>query len=518
MDPLEFSAAARSGNVARLYDETAETHGNRIAIEMGGETYTHERLAERSARFAGGLRALGLTAGDRVALFAPNSVEYVVAALGALKAGTPFTPMNHQFKPREIRYQIRDGDVAAVVTHRSLRDRVERAVASLDRDPVVITVDADPAAEDVAFEDVSGEPFVAERGDDDVAMQPYTSGTTGNPKGVLLTHRNLRAQSFMGFERTDLPAEEERFLSVLPLAHIAGFVNRTWQPLVRGGSVYLRDPEKWDPEAAMATIEDEQITKFGAVTAMYVDLVNHESFGDYDLSSLEEAMEGGTKMPTAVQRRFEAVADVDLFEAYGLTETGGGTHVGFGATFGPKHGTVGQPMRATDCKIVDETGTEVPSGETGELLVRGPHVMAGYYDRPEATEAAFTDDGYFRTGDVARRDEDNYYEIVDRKSNVIVTAGYNVYPKEVEEVLHEHPGVRDAAVVGVPDERRNETVKAYIIPDGATDVTAEELRRFCLDELAAYKHPREVEFVQRLPRTHSGKVKKFELVGEMAGD
>jgi long-chain acyl-CoA synthetase len=323
----------------------------------------------------------------------------------------------------------------------------------------------------------------------------------------------------MGFERTNLDAEDERFLSVLPLSHIAGFVNRTWQPLVRGGSVFLRDSEEWNPEAALTTIEEQSITKFGGVTAMYVDLVNHESFADFDLSSLEEAMEGGTKMPPAVQQRFEEVTGVELFEAYGLTETGGGTHVGFDATFGPKHGTVGQPLRATDCKIVDETGKEVSTGVAGELLVRGPHVTSGYCGLPAETEAAFTDDGYFRTGDVARRDEDNYYEIVDRKSNVIVTAGYNVYPKEVEGVIHEHPGVRDTAVVGVPDERRNETVKAYVISAADATPSKADIRRHCLDELAAYKHPREVEFVEKLPRTHSGKIKKFQLIdNEMVSD
>ena len=523
----------RSDNVVALHDRTAGVHPERVAIDAPDATLTHAELRDRSATVAGGLLEMGLEPGDRIGLYAPNSAAYVIAALAALKAGTPLVPLNPQFRSREVAYRLADADAAGLIVHRNLLDRAADAIREAGIDPEVIVDDADhdisgdthggaaadggltevPAqvADPVAFGTIEGEPYRIDCEPDDVALQPYTSGTTGEPKGVLLTHRNLRSQSLIGFERTELDADEERFLSWLPLSHIAGFVNRTWQPLIRGATVYLRDPGAWDAGEAMTLIESERITKFGAVTAMYVDLINHDSFGEHDLSSLQEAMEGGDTMPTAVQRRFEEATGVELFEAYGLTETGGGTHVGFGSTFGPRRGTIGQPLRATDCKIVDEDGREVQTGEPGELLVRGPHVMAGYHGRPEETEAAFTREGYFRTGDVARRDEDNYYEIVDRKSDMIVTAGYNVYPAEVEEVLHEHPGVRDVAVVGVPDERRNTTVKAYVVPDTERRPTEQELRDHCLDELAPYKHPRTVEFVETLPRTTSGKVQRFRL-------
>ncbi|GKZ13664.1 AMP-binding protein [Haladaptatus sp. T7] len=520
MEADSFSVAARSGNVARLYDETAECHAEKLALETDGKRYTHAELRDRSARFAGGLQALGLRPGDRIALFLPNCPEFVIAALGALKAGTPFVPMNPQYRTREVAYRLDDSDATAVVVDESLRETAADAIRGVETDPVVIGrgdwdgEDGDGIADaDRMFADVDGEPVLAERTDGDVAMQPYTSGTTGTPKGVLLTHRNLRAQSFMGFERTALDADEERFLSVLPLSHIAGFVNRTWQPLVRGASVFLRDSESWDPEAAMATIESKRITKFGAVAAMYVDIVEHDSFGEYDLSSLAESMEGGATMPTPVQETFENGVGVELFEAYGLTETGGGTHAGINATFGPRPGTIGQPFRATDCAVVDEDGETVSPGEAGELLVRGPHVMKGYHERPEATDAAFTDDGYFKTGDIVRRDEDNYYEVLGRKSDVIVTAGYNVYPGEVEEVLYDHPDVAEAAVVGKHDDRRGETVAAYVVPATGVSPNADRLREYCLETMAAYKHPREIEFVRTLPRTTSGKVQRFELGG-----
>jgi long-chain acyl-CoA synthetase len=516
-----FSVAARTGNVARLYDETAERHAEKLALETDGERYTHAELRDRSARFAGGLRARGFRPGDRIALFLPNCPEFVIAALGALKVGMPFVPMNPQYRTREVSYRLEDSDAKAAVVDESLRDIAFDAIRRIETDPLVIERGAagegsEDEAEggDTRFEEVDDEPFVAERVDDDVAMQPYTSGTTGRPKGVLLTHRNLRAQSFMGFERTSLDADDERFLSVLPLSHIAGFVNRTWQPLVRGASVFLRDSESWDPEEAMATIESERITKFGAVAAMYVDIVEHQSFGEYDLSSLAESMEGGATMPTPVQETFEDGVGVELFEAYGLTETGGGTHAGINATFGPRPGTIGQPFRATDCLVVDEDGEEVSPGEAGELLVRGPHVMAGYHERPEATEKAFTDGGYFKTGDIVRRDEDNYYEVLGRKSDLIVTAGYNVYPQEVEEVLYDHPDVSEAAVVGKLDDRRGETIVAYVVPTTGVTPDAARLREHCLEAMAAYKHPREIEFVGTLPRTTSGKVQRFELGGQ----
>jgi long-chain acyl-CoA synthetase len=353
--------------------------------------------------------------------------------------------------------------------------------------------------------------------DDDVAILPYTSGTTGQPKGVQLTHRNFRAQmaSTMASSTNDLDAEEVRSLVWLPLYHITGFTHTAFQPLIAGGAVYMRNPINWDADDAMALIEEEGITHYVGVTAMYVDMVESENFGDYDLTSLVSAGEGGAKMAVAVQEAFEEETGVDISEGYGLTETNGATHAQTGSTYGLRHGTIGQPLRHTDCRIVDEAGEEVPPGEEGELLVRGPQVMKGYHNMPEKTEQAFTEDGFFRTGDVARRDEDNYYEIVDRKKHVIVSAGYNIYPSEVEGLINEHEAVAESAVVGIPDDRRNEVPKAFVVlargVEAGTDITEEEIKQFVLDEIAEYKHPREVEFVDELPRTASGKIKKYEL-------
>jgi long-chain acyl-CoA synthetase len=501
-------------NVGALHDVTVEEYGDRPAITMGDRTMTHAELSERAASFAGGLAERGIEPDDRVLVYLPNCPEFVVALFGALKAGAPFSPANPQYQSRELAHQLTDSGAAAIVTHEALRDTVAETLAETGLDPLVITVGGGDE-DDVPFDAVDGEPLCVERDTDDVATQLYTSGTTGEPKGVLSTHGNLRAQAFSGLDTDEEDPDDQRTLVFLPLYHTTGVYHCTWQPLIKGGQMFLRDPANWDAGDAMAAMEEHEITSFNGVTAMFVDMVNHESFGEYDLSSLDSVGEGGAKMSVTVQEEFESVADVDMYEGYGLTETSGATHAGHESTFGPRLGSIGQPFRMTDCKIVDDEGEEVETGEEGELLIRGPHVMKAYHELPEKTEQAFDDLGYFRTGDLARRDGDNYYEIVDRAKDVIVTSGYNVYPSEVEDMLRDHEAVTDVAVIGVPDERRNEVPKAFVVTAAdvvpGSDVTAEEITEFALDNLAAYKHPREVEFIDELPRTASGKVRKIEL-------
>jgi len=517
----DLADEAMRGNVAKLFDETARHHGDSLAVEASGHETTHAELRAASEAFAGGLRDRGFGPGDRLLLYLPNCPQYLVASLGAFRAGVVVSPVNPQYKIRELSYQLEDTDADIVLTHPAFRGVVTETLAGTGRDPLVVSVgdEGERGPDDVAFEAIRGEPHTVEREPDDVALLPYTSGTTGRPKGVKLTHRNFAAQllSYLSSRSDDVEDTEVKSLLYLPLYHITGFTHVAMQPLVRGGALYLRNPTNWDARTAMRTVEEEGITHFVGVTAMYVDMVESESFGDHDLSSLVSASEGGAKMSVAVQKRFEAVAGVDMAEGYGLTETNGATHSQQGSAFGLRHGTIGQPLRHTECRVVDESGEEVPMGEEGELLVRGPQVMKGYHGMPEATEAAFTESGFFRTGDVARRDEDNYYEIVDRKKHVIVTAGYNVYPSEVEELLREHEAVADAAVIGVADERRNEVPVAYVVPASGAEPgedLAEEIRAFCLESIAEYKHPREVTFVEELPRTASGKIQKYKLEAE----
>ena len=516
MELEDLGPSARDGNVAALFDETAEHHGDAVAVEHHGERTTHSQLSEKTAEFAGGLHELGVEPGDKMLVYLPNRPEYLVASLGALKAGVVVSPVNPQYKRRELSYQMKDSDASVVVTHPALRPIVSQACDETGMEPHVVTVDQRGEDDDTLFEEVHGEPTLLERDGSDVALLPYTSGTTGRPKGVRLTHDNFRAHMYSALAPPhDIESEEVRSLIWLPLYHITGFTHTACQPLVRGGGLYLRSAVQWDGDEAMNLIEEEGITHFVGVTAMYVDIVNSEEFGNRDLTSLEMAAEGGAKMSEAVQREFEETAGVDMTEGYGLTETAGATHSQSGSTFGLEHGTVGQPLRMFDAKILDEDGKEVPVGEEGELLVRGPSVMDGYHGMPEATDEAFTEDGYFRTGDIARRDGKNYYEIVDRKKHVIVSAGYNIYPSEVEELLAEHDNVAEAAVVGIEDERRNEVPIAYVVPapdvEPGEDLTADRIKEYSLERIAEYKHPREVRFVEELPRTTSGKIRKFKL-------
>jgi len=518
MEISDLPEDVREGNVAQIHDATADIVGDRPALETPERTVTHEELRDRSAAFAGGLRELGIEKGERVLVYLINGPEFLVTALGCFKAGVPFSPVNPQYKSRELSYQLRDTDAQAIVTRPELRENVTDTLEEVDRDPAVITTGdpEDVPDDDIHFDDVDGERTMIDIADDDVAMQPYTSGTTGQPKGVLLTHENVRAQSLYAFASSESRDPEDiRSLLYLPLYHITGFMHTTWQPLLLGGTVYLRNPLTWDAETCMRTIEEEEITGFVGVTAMFVDMVEHEEFGEYDLTSLDSVGEGGAKMSVAVQERFEAETGVDMAEGYGLTETCGATHSSGNSSHGIEHGKVGQPLRFTDCKIVDEDGEEVQPGEEGEIIVRGPHVMKGYHGMSEATEEVFTERGYFRTGDIGKRDRNNYYEIVDRKKHMIVSAGYNIYPSEVEEFLFEHDAVSEAAVVGIPDERRNESPVAFIVTApgsvGGEDVTAEEIQEYCLESMAEYKHPREVHFVDELPRTTSGKIQKFKL-------
>lgn len=517
LDITDFGDAVEGGNVARLYDTTAEHRGTAPALESHGSVVDHAEFRAATTAFAGGLHDLDVETGDPVLLYLPNCPQYLIASVGCFRAGTPVSPVNPQYRARELTHQLTDTGATAVVTHSALREHLDPALDEIDTDPVAITVGDEVPDGDVPFDDVRGEPTTVSVDGDAVASLPYTSGTTGTPKGVRLTHDNIRAQLLTTVaSRTDeLTPDEVNSLVWLPLYHITGFVHTALQPLLRGGTLYIRSAANWDAEAAMSLIETEGISEFVGVTAMYADMVDSDAFGEYDLTSLVQAAEGGAKLTPAVQEAFEGTADVAVFEGYGLTETTGATHSQLGSTFGPKHGTVGQPLRHTDCRIVDGSDEDVAPGETGELLVRGPEVMAGYHGLPEATDEAFTDNGFFRTGDIARRDDQGYYEIVDRKKHVIVTAGYNVYPSEVEDLLAEHEAVREAAVVGAPDERRNETVKAYVVPangDPETPgVTAEEIQEFSLERIAAYKHPREVEFIDELPRTASGKIQKYKL-------
>ena len=513
-------------NLTNCVANAAAKYGDSTAIHYESESTSYESLWDQIGRFAAGLTDQGIGVDDRVALYLPNVPEFVVAFYGTLRVGGTVVPMNPQYKSREVEYLLSDSDAKVVVTQSEL---VPQVTEVMDKTSVENVVSTNGSPKDT----VSYKKFVSNQSMDGVvsrnggtvAVQPYTSGTTGDPKGVLLTHSNLVANVCQAEEV--LPGgiqPTDKQFGILPLFHIYGM---TWLMNLSlfNGATYYPIPE-WEPAKAASLINDEDLTLFHAVPTMYNDLVNDPNSDIFDLSSLRACSVGGSSLPREVHLSFEDRHGVRIYDAYGLTETSPTTHAN--TSMKRRIGSIGQPVRGVKSMIVTDDFDQVPpvpegplddsetdlNDVTGEIVVSGPNVMKGYYDLPDATQKAFTEaDGtcWFHTGDIGYHDEEGYYYIVDREKYVIITGGYNVYPREVEELLYEHNAVTEAAVTGIPDSRRGETVKAFIVPSADSSPSEEEIRNYCLANLAAYKHPREVEFVDRLPRTATGKVKKYEL-------
>jgi long-chain acyl-CoA synthetase len=511
-------------NLLADIEETVGASPEATAIGFGGREIPYEEFWAQTGRFARALADAGVEPGDRVGVYLPNLPQFVVAFHGILRAGGIVVPMNPQYKSREIEHLLGDSGAVAVVALADLVPQVQEIREDTDVHTVVsVAGDAEGATGYDAFlADDTLE--TVDRADDDVACQPYTSGTTGTPKGVLLTHRNLSFEAEASPKIHDGIHADDKTLGVLPLFHIYGMTVTMLATFYEGGS-FWPTPE-WDAGEALELIESEGITILHGVPAMFNDMVHHEMAADYDLASVRFANAGGSSLPLEVMRQFEELFEPDLMEGYGLTETAPVTHANRPDDRRP--GSIGKPLPGVDSTVVDHDFEEVAPVErgpvddetalddvVGEIVISGPNVMKQYYNRPEANEEAFThdEDGkrWFHTGDLGYYDADGFFFIVDREKHMIVTGGYNVYPREVEELLFEHPDVADAAVVGVPDERRGETVTAFVVRDAGADVTAEEIQEYCLNNLAEYKYPREVHFVDELPRTTTGKVQKFEL-------
>ncbi len=511
-------------NLAREIEATKHTQPDATAVAFDGTTISYETLWEQTGAFASGLAAAGVEPGDRVGLYLPNLPQFVTAFHGTLRAGGVVVPMNPQYKSREIQHLLEDSNATVVVTLADLVPLLNSAEADLEQ--IVTVGGASDTGE--SFESFLGDPDFAPvgRDDDDVACQPYTSGTTGQPKGVLLSHENLRSNAAVA---TTLAPDggltpDDRMLGVLPLFHIYGMTVTMNATLFAGGA-YWPLPS-WDVGQALDVVESAGISLFHGVPAMYNDIITTDADGNRELSSLRLCGVGGAGIPAEVLRQFERLYDATIYEGYGLTETSPVTHFN-SPSAGRRVGSIGKVLPDVTARVVDEAFGPVPpvaegpvddsrlDEVTGEIVVTGPNVTQGYHDRPAATESSFTHhDGrrWFHTGDIGYHDEDGFYYVVDREKHVIVTGGYNVYPREVEELLFEHEAIAEAAVVGIPDDRRGETVKAFVVP--TDDLTADEVREYCLDNLAEYKHPREVAFVEKLPRTTTGKVQKFELAEE----
>ncbi|HET9017509.1 MAG TPA: long-chain fatty acid--CoA ligase [Thermomicrobiaceae bacterium] len=510
-----------------LYQVLADTAARRpdqAAVRFAGTSLTYRELWGSALRFARVLADLGVGRGDRVALMLPNCPQYVIAYYGALRAGAIVVQVNPLYTPRELGYTLTNSGARTIVVADVLYPVVQATLPHAALDHVLVArlrgeATLGPGAR--SFEETlaaaSGEPPAVEVGAHDVAVLQYTGGTTGVSKGAMLTHYNLVANVLQcRAANPELPRDDEfRILGALPLFHVYGMTVVMNLCLACGGSMVLLP--RFELEPVMQTIRAFQPTLFPGVPTMYVAVNSYPDAEEYGVGSIRFCNSGGAPMPVEVMAAFERRFGAKVLEGYGLSETSPVTH-GNPAWGERRPGTVGLPVADTDCQIVDvETGTRVlPTGEPGEIRLRGPQVMAGYWDMPSETADALRD-GWLYTGDIGTMDADGYLTIVDRKKDLILASGFNVYPRDVEEVLYEHPAVLEAGVAGIPDPYRGETVKAYVVLRPGASATAADLEAFCRERLAAYKVPRLFEFRDELPKSAVGKVLRRVLVeGEQA--
>jgi long-chain acyl-CoA synthetase len=492
------------GNLADILTDTAERHGDRPALKLDDVTVTYEMLEEGSQRLAGLLREKGVEAGDRIGLMLPNVPYFSVVFYGALRLGAVVVPMNPLLKGREVSFYLEDPGAKVLFYWHDFEEPATEGAEQAGAEAIAVkpgefeklVADAEPWSE------------VAERDDDDTAVILYTSGTTGKPKGAELTHASLGRNAKICVEELAGTSEDDVLLGALPLFHVFG-LTCAMNASVRAGACLTLLP-RFDAGKALEIIPRDKVTVFLGVPTMYAGMLHDDNADDADTSSLRLCMSGGSAMPGEVMRGFEEKFDCKVLEGYGLSET---SPV---ASFNHpdrerKVGSIGTPISGVEMKVVDDDDNEVDQGEVGEIVIKGHNVMKGYWNRPDATEETVVD-GWFHTGDIAKVDEDGYFFIVDRKKELIIRGGYNVYPREIEEVLYEHPAVREAAVVGVPDDSLGEEVGAAVaLKKDAEDVDAAELRDFVKEQVAAYKYPRKVWFVDELPKGPTGKILKREI-------
>jgi long-chain acyl-CoA synthetase len=492
-----------SSNLAQLLTRTASEHGSRPALKLDDAVVTYEMLDAGAARVAGLLKARGLQPGDRVGIMLPNVPYFGLVYYGVLRAGGVVVPMNVLLKAREVEFYLADSGAKHVFAWHDFLTEAERGAADAGAEAIAVRpgefervlADAPADAEDVA------------RAGSDTAVILYTSGTTGTPKGAELTHANMLDNCRYGAVELIGVSERDVFLGALPLFHSFG-QTCCLNAAVRAGACLSLIP-RFDPTKALEIIVRDNVTLFDGVPTMYHAMLNHPDRERYDISGLRMCVSGGSAMPVEVLRGFEEAFGCIVLEGYGLSETSpvaSFNHPGRER----KPGSIGTPIEGVEMKVVDDDGNELPRGQVGEIVIRGHNVMKGYWNRDDATAQVLVD-GWLHTGDMATVDEDGYFFIVDRKKDMIIRGGYNVYPREIEEVLYEHPGVLEAAVIAVPDEALGEEVGAVVVRRPDSEAGADEIRAFVRERVAAYKYPRHVWFTDELPKGATGKILKREI-------
>ncbi|WP_077327312.1 long-chain-fatty-acid--CoA ligase [Virgibacillus siamensis] len=535
---LTYDDKPLHGYLANLAEENPE----KKALHFMGKEMTFSEVFAASKKMAGYLQSLGLKKGDRVAVMLPNCPQGVISYYGTLMAGGTVVQTNPLYKERELEYQLKDSGATFIVCLDILLPRVTNIRNNTNLNHILVTGIKDylPFPKNMVYPFIQKRQYkmvvkpeetddthiwknIMEQADgnyqpveqdpmEDLALLQYTGGTTGHPKGVMLTHRNLVANVQMckaWLHKLD-PAEQI-VMGVLPFFHVYGMTTVMNMSMIYGSKMVLLP--KFDAKEMLKTIQKQKPTIFPGAPTIYIGLLNHPDLKKYDLSSIEACISGSAPLPAEVQEQFEKVTGGRLVEGYGLTETSPVTHANF-VWAERVNGSIGVPWPDTDSKIFNmDTNQEAEIGEVGEVAVKGPQVMKGYWGNQEETDNVLKD-GWMFTGDMGYMDEDGYFYIVDRKKDMIIAGGYNIYPREVEEVLYEHEAIQEAVVAGVPDAYRGETVKAYVVLKSGHDVTEKELNAYCRNNLAAFKVPRIYEFREELPKTAVGKILRRKLVDE----
>jgi len=530
-------------SILDIFEQSCRDYRERTAYINFDRKISYGDLDRLSRDFAAWLQSRGMRKGDRIALMMPNILQYPIALFGAMRAGMVIVNTNPMYTARELRHQLQDSGARAIVIVENFAHVLEKVRSEVPVEEVITTRIGDllgfpkgplvnfalkyvkkaipgfslPGA--TRFTDaltggasLSLNPAPLQL--DDLAFLQYTGGTTGVAKGAMLTHRNLVAnmlQSKAWMIPAGIGQDIEYVITALPLYHIFALTANCLVYLAVGGvNVLITNPR--DLPGLVNELKKVPFTVFPGVNTLFNGLLNTPGFADLDFSTLKGALGGGMAVQRAVAERWLEVTGKPLVEAYGLTETSPG------ACINPMdmtefNGCIGLPIPSTECAIMDDAGTLLPQGEVGELVIRGPQVMKGYWQRPEETAKVITDDGWLRTGDIAMMTEDGYFKIVDRKKDMILVSGFNVFPNEIEDVIAHHPKVLEVAVVGVPDAKSTEAVKVFIVKSDPS-LTEEEVRAYCAEELTGYKRPRHIEFRDELPKSNVGKILRRELRDE----
>ncbi len=489
-------------NLATLLTDSAQRDPDHVAIKLDDVELTYAQLDEASARVAGLLAERGVGRGDRVGVMLPNVPYFPVCYFGILRAGATVVPMNVLLRRREVAFYLQDPGAKLLFAWEGFADDAKAGAEEAGAECVLV----ERGKFEELLESVEPAREVADTDGEDTAVILYTSGTTGTPKGAELTHSNLARNAEVTRSLFDFDASTVT-LGALPLFHSFGQTCGLNATIAGGGTLTLIP--RFEPGKALEIVGRDQVNVFQGVPTMYGAILHHPERQGFDTSTLRLCASGGAALPVELLRAFEQEFGCKVLEGYGLSET---SPV---ASFNHpdrerKPGSIGTPVEGVEMKVVDDDGGEVAQGEVGEIVIRGHNVMKGYWNRPDATAETIRD-GWFHSGDMAKIDEDGYFFIVDRKKDMIIRGGYNVYPREIEEVLYEHPAVREAAVLGVPHDEYGEEVAAAVALKDGESVSAEELRDFVKDQVAAYKYPRRVWFVDELPKGPTGKILKREI-------